>query len=706
MGARHVGRRLLAGLIVLIFAAGCGVGPTPAPSPTTPSPVSIPSAANTPTVTAPVAPASTPVRASGPSGSMTTYRLDHTATLLADGRVLLAGGFDASAELYDPKTGAFTTAGTLGAVLISHTATLLADGRVLIAGGTAGDKTVAWAMLFDPKTGTFSPTGSMATPRRAAAATLLADGRVLIAGGDRNPLISASPAPLASAELYDPKSGTFSQIGSMTAPRMAAASALLADGRVLVTGGSPNGSLSLASAEIYDPRTGTFSATGSMGTVRSRHTATSLPDGRVLVAGGFDGGGNTSSAELYDPKTGMFGPTGSMADTRDAQTATLLPEGRVLIAGGETSDSQTSRATAELYDPKIGTFTATASMATPRSGHTATLLADGRVLVAGGSDAGFLSWPSVASAELYDPQTGTFTSTGSVLPAIGRPADDGARIINATKVDTRIRDLTIDSPAVGRIVKVRLLVPSGFDAQPSTRWPLLYLLDGGPSFYADWTSFMGAEALTAPTNLLVVTPDAGNGFYSDWWNGGAGGPPAWETFHLVELRQLLERNWHAGDKRAIAGASMGGFGAFEYAVRNPGMFLFAGSYSGGFDTLGHLDFFGGLPADLWGDPTTQADVWKAHDALLNAAALKGTALYVAYGNGQPGPFDNGKASTMDPTGATEQQIHLQGTSFVKRLAELKIPVTVYDYGNGTHSFPYMQRDFERSLPLILQALGE
>jgi S-formylglutathione hydrolase FrmB len=670
---------MVASVAVLILSAGCG------------------STSLTPTVTA------TRTTQAGPTGSMTTYRLYHTATLLANGRVLLAGGFDASAELYDPSTGAFTTAGTLGAALISHTATLLVDGRVLIAGGTAGDKTVASAILYDPKTGAFSATGSMATPRRAAVSARLGDGRVLIAGGDGNPAISVPvPAPLASAEIYDPKTGAFSATGSMTTPRTAAASALLADGRVLVTGGSPDGTSSLASAEIYDPKTGTFSATGSMTADRQAAASALLADGRVLVSGGSS---SVLAAEIYDSRTGTFSATGSMAARRSDHTATRLPDGRVLVTGG-SPDGSTSLPSAETYDPKTGTFTATASMATPRSGHTATLLADGRVLVAGGSDAGLMSWPSVASAELYDPKTGAFSRTGSVLPAIGQPADDGARIITVTTVDARIRDLTIDSPAVGRIVKVRLLVPSGFDAQPSTRWPVLYLLDGGPSLYADWTSFMGAEALTAPTNLLVVTPDAGIGYYSDWWNGGAGGPPAWETFHLVELRQLLERNWHAGDKRAIAGYSMGGYGAMEYAARQPGMFLFAGSYSGPLDPIhGTGDYPYQVP-NLWGYPMAQAEVWKAHDPTGNAAGLRGTALYVAYGNGQPGPLDNGHASYVDPAGDGERNIAAESAGFVQRLGELKIPVTVYAYGNGTHSFPYMQRDFERSLPLILKALGE
>jgi S-formylglutathione hydrolase FrmB len=316
----------------------------------------------------------------------------------------------------------------------------------------------------------------------------------------------------------------------------------------------------------------------------------------------------------------------------------------------------------------------------------------------------------------------------SQAPTIGQPADDGARIIavespkvlvhrswvgsvmttdpNPVPV-TRVRDLTIDSPGVGT-VKVRLLLPSGFDAQPSTRWPVLYLLDGGPSLYSDWSELFDVEALTAPTNLLVVMPDAGvdKGWYSDWWNGGKGGPPKWETFHLVELRQLLERNWHAGDKRAIAGYSMGGYGAIEYAARQPGTFAFAGSYSGVLDPINGTAAFPFLVGDLWGDPRAQADVWKAHDPLVNAAALKGTALYVAYGNGQPGPFDNGKPSQFDPAGTGEHEIGMESAAFVKRLAELGIPVTVDAYGNGTHNFPYMQRDLDQSFPLILKALGE
>jgi S-formylglutathione hydrolase FrmB len=306
--------------------------------------------------------------------------------------------------------------------------------------------------------------------------------------------------------------------------------------------------------------------------------------------------------------------------------------------------------------------------------------------------------------------------TGSPLPTIGQPADDGARIVNVTTVDARTRDLTIQSPALGSpfgAVLVRLLLPSQFDAKPATRWPVLFLLcGGGGRDQTDWTHDTDVEQLTAPTDLLVVMPeaaaDAVDGWYSDWWNGGAGGPPKWETFHLVELRQLLERNWHAGDKRVIAGLSMGGYGAMEYAMRQPGMFLAAASFSGPLDPLGSQVFLEGgvLPSAIWGDPVAQADVWKAHDPTDSAAALKGTALYVAYGNGKIGPLDKGVASPFDPDGSTERDVAVESAAFVHQLATLKIPVTVYAYGNGTHNFPYFQRDLHRWLPRALKALGE
>jgi len=337
-----------------------------------------------------------------PTGSMGTARFAHTATLLPNGKVLVAAGTFrlTGAELYDPGTGTWTATGSLNTAHTEHTATLLRNGKVLVAGGFNGSDPTNIAELYDPGTGTWTATGSMGTARERHTATLLPNGKVLVAGGHNNNGI------LSSAELYDPGTGTWTATGSMGTDREVHTATLLPNGKVLVAGGY-NGS-SLSSAELYDPGTGTWTATGSMGTARDRHTATLLPNGKVLVAGGAGSGGDLSSAELYDPASGTWTATGSMGNAREDHTATLLPNGKVLVAGG--ADSSGSLSSAELYDPGTGTWTATGSLNDAREDHTATLLPNGKVLVAGG----FGTSSILSSAELYDPASGTWTATGSM----------------------------------------------------------------------------------------------------------------------------------------------------------------------------------------------------------------------------------------------------------------------------------------------------
>ena len=305
-----------------------------------------------------------------------------------------------------PPSGAFTRTGdpmtdSLG---FAGTVTLLADGRVLFAGGwSGGDDSYtpsATAQLYDPKTGTFSLTGAMTVPRARHTATLLTDGRVLITGGVSEQTSSTTGPYLASAELYDPKSGTFAAAGPMVHARANHTASRLADGRVLLVGGNNYPALP-ATAEIYDPQTAKFTAIGSVLTdFRSGHTATTLADGRILIAGDP----HDAAAVLYDPWTNTFSQTGSMSTLRGFQAATLLPDGRVLIAGGQ-NQTEPNIASAELYDPATGRFSNTGSMGTPRRALVATLLPTAHVLVVGGD----------ASAELYDPTTGVFSPTGSLL---------------------------------------------------------------------------------------------------------------------------------------------------------------------------------------------------------------------------------------------------------------------------------------------------
>jgi WD40 repeat protein len=336
------------------------------------------------------------------TGSLNTARADHTATLLASNQVLVAGGLGpssilASAELYDPATGNWIVTGSLNFNRYGHTATLLEDGKVLVAGG--GVSFDQFAELYDPATGNWTVTGGLNTGRYHHTATLLTDGRVLVAGGLGG---ARGITPLATAELYDPATGTWTVTGSLHSARASHTATLLPDGRVLVTGGVDANHNLLASAELYDPATGNWIVTGSLNFNRYGHTATLLEDGKVLVAGGGVSF-NQLFAELYDPATGTWTVTGSLNTGRLFHTATLLLDGRVLVAGG--GGDPRARTSTELYDPATVTWTFAGRLNTGRLFHTATLLSDGRVLVAGGFDVNRFE-PPVASAELYDPGSG------------------------------------------------------------------------------------------------------------------------------------------------------------------------------------------------------------------------------------------------------------------------------------------------------------
>lgn len=339
------------------------------------------------------------------TGAMTTHRVYHTATLLLNGKVLVAGGrcenigcptFLTSAELYDPATGAWAATGTMHTDHWRHTATLLPNGQVLVAGGGTGVPSNFDAELYDPTTGTWTQTGTLNQTHSSITATLLLDGTVLVAGGNNS-----------SAELYDPSIGLWTTINPMTQARDDPTATLLPNGEVLLTGGW-GASGTLASAELYQPNsaswTGTWTLTGSMITARSLHTATLLLNGQVLVAG--DAANN--STELYNPVTGNWTPTGLLpAGVRYSHTATLLSNGRVLVAGGFYGNGN-YLSNAEIYNPASATWTLTSSLNTGRQYHTATLLRNGQVLVAGGYGAS----GSLNSAEVYTPDPGPITITG------------------------------------------------------------------------------------------------------------------------------------------------------------------------------------------------------------------------------------------------------------------------------------------------------
>jgi hypothetical protein len=349
-----------------------------------------------------------------PTASMGTARVWHTATLLANGKVLISGGVNTTApittaELYDSVTAKFSqTTGSPIVERFSATATLLNNGKVLLIGGKGADGELATADLYDPATETFAATtGNMSTERAYHTATLLGDGTVLVSGG-LNLAGDTNGTPVASAEIYDPATASFTLLAaSMSTGRFFHTATLLGNGKVLITGGASNGTSSM-SAELYDPATKTFTPTGNLTVAREGHASTLLNSGRVLLTGGAAtfAGDSTTTAELYDPGTGSFTATNSMTSKRSAHSATLLKNGQVLLAGGSAvfygGGESNSLSSAELFDPTTGSFTATADMTAVRESHTSTLLGGGQVLVVGGANGTLGYTPTIvlATAEL------------------------------------------------------------------------------------------------------------------------------------------------------------------------------------------------------------------------------------------------------------------------------------------------------------------
>ena len=353
-----------------------------------------------------------------PTGSMAKTRVASSATLLKNGRVLVAGGYYdnsidlATAELYDPSTGAFTPTGNMTAARAWHSATLLLDGRVLIAGGM-DSRGLRSAELYDPATGTFTGTADMNAEHSSA--NLLSDGRVLITGS-------------GSAEIFDPLTGVFMAAGPLTNAGTSSG-AILNSGLVLIP--------SYSDVSLYSVIGDSLNLVASLpGDHSEDQTVTLLSNGKVLISGGstdFGFDGTTDGARLYDPRTGTIEGTGLMLGSRVYHTGTLLPGGRVLIVGGYNGPAYDTGIPVltfgEQYDPSTGSFTSAGSLVSLREAHTATLLPDGTVLIAGGVR--YANPP----AELYFPPlraTSAASLTGPLAPE-SQASLFGSRLAGATE---------------------------------------------------------------------------------------------------------------------------------------------------------------------------------------------------------------------------------------------------------------------------------
>ncbi|ONI81664.1 hypothetical protein ALI144C_20455 [Actinosynnema sp. ALI-1.44] len=280
-------------------------------------------------------------------------------------------------------------------------------------------------------------------------------------------------------------------------------------------------------------------------------------------------------------------------------------------------------------------------------------------------------------------------------------------------LEQHVAEVDIRSDALNRVVTVRLLTPRDWVPRSGRTWPTLYLLHGGDDGPECWTEKTDIGVRARAADVLVVLPPAGRaGFYTDWLEPDSHGTtPAWERFHTHELRELVEREFGGGDRRAVAGVSMGGYGAVVYAAKHPGMFVAAASYSGLLQTTRFgraavlrlwLRNVGERVGNMWGPRWRNRRVWRANDPYWLADQLVSTPLYLAAGDGTRTPGD--------PPADGERMIEKLTTpttrALVRRLADLGHPAMWTSFGPGTHAWPYWQRELDRSWAFLRTALTE
>jgi S-formylglutathione hydrolase FrmB len=292
-------------------------------------------------------------------------------------------------------------------------------------------------------------------------------------------------------------------------------------------------------------------------------------------------------------------------------------------------------------------------------------------------------------------------SGGSGTAARAASAATGVAVVAERRIDARLTEWTLRTTALDGVTGVRVLVPGGYRSHPARRYPVLYLLHGRDGTFRDWTRFGAAERATARTPLIVVMPDGGReAEYTDWYRGGRRVKPRWETYHVDQLVRWVDARFRtiAGRRgRAIAGLSMGGFGALSYAARNPRTYAAAASFSGALEI--------GSP-DAWGTRAANPGQWRAHLPISLAARLRSLKLLeLRTGDGAPGPLDPRGTSPFCPGCLIERVLHSMNVRLHRRLRALGIRHVWDDYGPGTHAWPYWRRDLRRTLPGLMRVLA-
>ncbi|RJQ75411.1 hypothetical protein D5S17_21230 [Pseudonocardiaceae bacterium YIM PH 21723] len=338
--------------------------------------------------------------------------------------------------------------------------------------------------------------------------------------------------------------------------------------------------------------------------------------------------------------------------------------------------------------------------------------------------------------------------TASLAPSAQALAENPATVVgDDQRPDAQTVEFTVHSPSLDGLFqwkKVRLLVPKDWSKDATRTWPTLWLLHGASGDHQSWTGGSHIKQLVADRGVIVVMPETNAcSSYSDWWNYGNGGAPAFETYLVDQLRPLLEQKYHAStDRAAVAGLSMGGLGAMKLAANHPGMFKSAASYSGAVSPLfqatdGTLNGPDAVKASglvclgtdwkkIWGEPgypfdTTnpqdvrQRAIWQRASPVVQAEGLRGIPLYVSFGDGTSGdagwqyPEPPNPARCTNPSNnpkgeAVEHLVYGMGHQLVDKLDSAHIPVTVCAHA-GTHAWLYWDRELNASFPMLMSSIG-